>query len=228
MIRRSEYALWSPPISIDFMARDWDGNLLLDRPGTVKDLERWGIELADGMKLVLFDTDGSERQIPDDLVGIGVAMFDPEEGRWVATDWTWPVHYSALDDDSQALYRIYRPQMKEFVVPASMLRRNDSELWSPPVWVNFKKGTHGRWRLDNPRTKRDLDRWGITLEQGRKLVVFGPLYGEERISLGTAMFDLDAACWTADPAVLLEFDDFDRTTQQLLRRYRPELGRSSD
>jgi hypothetical protein len=110
MIRRSETELWSPPVIVDFMYRDWNGNLRLDLPGTLRDVERWGLTLIDGMKLVLFEEDQDLAGEPDDLIGVGVAIFDHEEGRWVAQDWEATIHYSELTSESKALYDVLRPK----------------------------------------------------------------------------------------------------------------------
>ena len=93
---------------------DWDRRIKLDKPGTQRDLARHGVELVDGLRLVLWDYDGDKAGNVDDLIGVGAAVFDGEEGRWVAEGrFTYPhfqdiIHFSELDPKSKERYRVYR------------------------------------------------------------------------------------------------------------------------
>jgi hypothetical protein len=83
----------------------------LDTPGVNRDLARYGIDLAEGRTLVVYDQDGNDRDEYDDVIAVGVAMVDKASGRWVAEilgDTYF--HYSELDHETQAVYREYRPQ----------------------------------------------------------------------------------------------------------------------
>jgi hypothetical protein len=111
-IRRSEDELWSPPIYADFMREDWNGCLPLDLPGSERRLEMWSVVLEEGRRLVVFDSDGDEAGNVDDLISVGVATFDADEGRWVVCEWGGETcHFSDLDERSQELYRKFRPEV---------------------------------------------------------------------------------------------------------------------
>ena len=71
MIRRNERELWSPPVWVDFMARDAKGRVPLDYPGTLKDLEDNSIDLRIDMRLTLYTLDATLNSDRDDLVGVG-------------------------------------------------------------------------------------------------------------------------------------------------------------
>lgn len=101
--------LWSPPIWVDFMHLDWEGRVRLDFPGTQRDLDRFKLELHDGRPIVLYEEDANDLGQIDDLVALGLARFDEDEGRWVAEAWEPTVHVSELDPNSRRLYLEFRP-----------------------------------------------------------------------------------------------------------------------
>jgi hypothetical protein len=70
---------------------DW---LFLDGKGTTTDLKRLGIELKDGLKLILYDNDEDSNGNSDDLEVDGVVKYDPDY-KWVAiVDWSKMRHAS--------------------------------------------------------------------------------------------------------------------------------------
>jgi len=74
------------------------------------DLRRWGIELADGLRLVLYTEDADAEGRIDDLVTVGTVRYDDDEGRWAAEiDWERLVHVSELPSDEAQRYRDGRP-----------------------------------------------------------------------------------------------------------------------
>jgi hypothetical protein len=109
MIRKDEYSLWSPPIWVDFMARDANWRVPLDYPGTVNDLSRSGLTLADGMYLTLYTHDATADDDLDELVALGSAEFDNSLSKWFASvDPDSFVHVSEMDEPDQHLYRAAR------------------------------------------------------------------------------------------------------------------------
>lgn len=67
-----------PIIHADFNNADQDGRLRLNCVGSISDLARAGVKLADGMELVLHD---------EELEADGIVQFSSEDG-WVARiDW---------------------------------------------------------------------------------------------------------------------------------------------
>ncbi len=101
--RNSSGNLWSPPIWVDFMARDDAWRVPLDFPGTLADLNRHRIELTEGMHLVLYTHDATATSDADDLVTVGTVVND--RGRWFAKyDWPSLTHVSDLDATDKHLY----------------------------------------------------------------------------------------------------------------------------
>jgi hypothetical protein len=106
MISDGKGQLMSLPVWVDFMRTDWEKRVRLDLPGTRDDLRRWGIELADGLHLVLYTEDADADGRIDDLVTVGTVRYDGDEGRWAAEiDWEKLVHVSALPPDEAQRYR---------------------------------------------------------------------------------------------------------------------------
>jgi hypothetical protein len=106
-----ESGLWSSPVWVDFMNLDWNDNLPLDLPGTIRYLERQNIRLEEGVRLVLFQEDGNILGEPDDLISVAHATFDHDEQRWVAKDWEPTVHLSELPEIDQVRYRSMRDEI---------------------------------------------------------------------------------------------------------------------
>jgi len=85
------------------MARDDAWRVPLDFPGTIADLKRHRVELAEGMHLVLYTHDATAISDPDDLVTVGTVLKD--QGRWFARyDWPSLTHVSDLDEKDKHLY----------------------------------------------------------------------------------------------------------------------------
>jgi hypothetical protein len=69
----------TPVIFADFNNADALGRVRLNTVGTVEDLGRLGLQLADGLRVTLHD---------DDLQADGVVTYSAEEHIWVAKiDW---------------------------------------------------------------------------------------------------------------------------------------------
>jgi hypothetical protein len=107
----TEIPLISPPIWADFNSLDRQGRVRLGKPGTQKDLARYGVTLVEGLPVLAFDYDGNDQDETDDLLAIGIAVFDGAADEWVLADWEPCTHYSQLNDRVQAEYLSYRPSM---------------------------------------------------------------------------------------------------------------------
>jgi len=68
----------------DFNNRDPQGRVRLNTEGTLRDVNRQGIRLEDGLELTIAD---------DDLEAEGIVRFSEEEGLWVVE-----VKWSAVRD----------------------------------------------------------------------------------------------------------------------------------
>jgi hypothetical protein len=105
-IRGEDNQIPTPPIWVDFMARDERARVPLDYPGTVADLTRHQVVLRDGMSITLYTHDTTEAADPDDLIAIATVQRDEAAGRWFAVfDWESLMHLSDLDDLDRGLYR---------------------------------------------------------------------------------------------------------------------------
>ena len=90
--------LLSPPVGVDHN----DATPQLDTRGALSDLARFGIELRDGLTLLVYDEDAEDGRI-DDLIGTGVARFDRQRDRWVADiDWSSLPAYVHFSDPMSA------------------------------------------------------------------------------------------------------------------------------
>lgn len=59
----------------------------------------------------MFDEDADQLGLVDDIVALGFADLDDEEGRWVAVvDWDVVCHVSELTAEEAKAYRAFRPQ----------------------------------------------------------------------------------------------------------------------
>ena len=127
-----------------------------------------------------------------------------------------------------------------------MLRRNDTELWSAPIWVDFNAASQRSPRrrqpawlvpLDYPGTTSDLARYGITLVDGLPLVLFSYDATEagdpdDLVALGVAERDRRSGRWVARFQVsrLCHQSDLDEADQRLFGRYvreRPDMPGTS-
>ena len=76
-------------IFADFQNTDAQGRLRLNCMGTQQDLARQQLDLREGLRLTLYDTDADRDGQPCELQAFGVASFSEDEQCWVATiDWT--------------------------------------------------------------------------------------------------------------------------------------------
>lgn len=74
-----------PLVSVDFMKTDPSGRILLTTVGTRRDLVRNGIVLEEGLLLHLCTDDVDEEGNPGVMLVDGVAHFDSQNDRWVAS-----------------------------------------------------------------------------------------------------------------------------------------------
>jgi len=78
-----------PRVYADFQNLDDDNRVQLTCAGTLEDLERQGIELYDGLVLILRTDDADDVGQPDELWAKGVVQFNEAHQCWVASiDWT--------------------------------------------------------------------------------------------------------------------------------------------
>jgi hypothetical protein len=85
-----------PKVYADFQNLDDENRLRLTCAGTLRDLERQGIRLHEGLVLTLYSDDANDEGNPDELRAEGRAQFNHREGCWVAVvDWSALRHASA-------------------------------------------------------------------------------------------------------------------------------------
>jgi hypothetical protein len=73
----------TPKIWVDFQKRDWD-KVFLTTAGTKKDLERQGLELAEGMQIFLYQDDPDEHGRDGFLYAKAVVHWEERKTRWFA------------------------------------------------------------------------------------------------------------------------------------------------
>ena len=79
----------------DFQNLDDCNRLRLTCAGTREDLQRQGLTLHEGMRLLLYMDDADAEGRPDELQADGVVHFNPDEQCWVAAiDWSALRHAS--------------------------------------------------------------------------------------------------------------------------------------
>jgi hypothetical protein len=94
----------APKVYADFQNLDDANRLRLTCAGTLRDLERQGIRLRDGLILSLYTDDADDRGRPDELRAEGVVHYDEAGQCWVASvDWGDLRH--ASDEPAQAAGR---------------------------------------------------------------------------------------------------------------------------
>lgn len=77
-----------PKIYADFHNLDDSNRVRLTCAGTLADMSRQGIELREGLPLLLYMDDADDRGQPDELLAEGVAHYCTQEHIWVASvDW---------------------------------------------------------------------------------------------------------------------------------------------
>jgi hypothetical protein len=86
-----------PEIYADFQNLDDSNRLRLTCFGTRADLERFGIELQDGLVLTFHMDDADDQGRPDELLVEGIVHFDEAERSWIAdVDWSRVYHRSTV------------------------------------------------------------------------------------------------------------------------------------
>jgi hypothetical protein len=85
----------APRIYADFQNLDDENRLRLTCAGTLEDLQREGIQLREGLALLLYTDDGDAQGNPDELRADGVVHYNEAEKCWVAAiDWSALRHAS--------------------------------------------------------------------------------------------------------------------------------------
>ena len=85
-----------PRICADLRNDDQQGRLRLSGAGTLSDLAAQGVELREGLHLLLYSADAQADGTNDDLVVEGIVELDRASGTWVARiDWDALRHESA-------------------------------------------------------------------------------------------------------------------------------------
>lgn len=69
---------------VDFQLVDGEGRYILDRQGTIDDLNKYKIFLSEGLRLTFWSDDADEQGAPDPLVAEGIVEFNSTLGKWVA------------------------------------------------------------------------------------------------------------------------------------------------
>jgi hypothetical protein len=84
-----------PRIYADFHNADSQGRLRLVCTGTALDLAKQQVQLAPGVRVLLYADDSDDQQRPDELEVAGVVEYSAEERCWVARiDWSGVRHAS--------------------------------------------------------------------------------------------------------------------------------------
>jgi hypothetical protein len=73
-----------PRVYADFQKLDDEGRAILICHGTHEDLERLGIQLVEGLAVVLYDDDADDQGNPDDLENDAVVEWCPKLKCWTA------------------------------------------------------------------------------------------------------------------------------------------------
>ena len=85
-----------PRIYADLRNADQQGRLRLNGAGTLSDLAAQGVELREGIHLLLYSVDAQADGTNDDLVVEGIVELDRASDAWVARiDWDALHHESA-------------------------------------------------------------------------------------------------------------------------------------
>ena len=85
-----------PRIHVDLRDTDQQGRLRLNAAGTLSDLAAQGVELREGLRLLLYSVDAQADGTNDDLVVEGIVELDRASGTWAARiDWDALRHESA-------------------------------------------------------------------------------------------------------------------------------------
>jgi hypothetical protein len=78
----------TPRVYADFQNLDDANRLRLTCAGTLRDLQRQGIQLQEGLVLTFYSDDADDQGQPDELRVAGVVHYDADGQCWVATvDW---------------------------------------------------------------------------------------------------------------------------------------------
>ena len=84
-----------PKFYADFHKLDDENRIVLTTLGTKEDLQRLGIELAEGMPLTFYMDDAADEGHSDDIMVDGTAHFSAADRYWVAAvDWDAVYHGS--------------------------------------------------------------------------------------------------------------------------------------
>jgi hypothetical protein len=84
-----------PKLYADFQNLDDNNRIRLTCAGTLADLSRQQIELAEGMAVTLYTDDADDAGQPDEMLADGVVRYHGEEKCWVAeVDWSALRHRS--------------------------------------------------------------------------------------------------------------------------------------
>lgn len=88
-----------PKVYADFHDLDDSNRLRLVCAGTLRDLEREGIQLREGLVLTLYTDDADDQGQPDELCVEGVVHYDEDAKCWVAAV-DWSALHHASDEES--------------------------------------------------------------------------------------------------------------------------------
>ncbi|HEV8535669.1 MAG TPA: hypothetical protein VGR87_08110 [Candidatus Limnocylindria bacterium] len=89
-----------PRVYVDFQNTDDQKRLKLTTLGTKDDLAHQGIQLKEGLRLLLYSVDRDDRGRPDPLLVEGTVRFNFEQNCWVAAiDWNAIRHESETHEE---------------------------------------------------------------------------------------------------------------------------------
>jgi len=88
----------NPRIYADFNYTDVRGRLPLTRRGTLEDLARLGVELREGLRVMLYTDDADDEGNLDAMFVAGLVTRSQEDDCWVAViDWDAIQHTSDIE-----------------------------------------------------------------------------------------------------------------------------------
>jgi hypothetical protein len=159
-------------IYVDLLKRDENGAVRLTTVGTRRDLAAAGIELREGLRVLLYTDDADDLGRPDALFADGIIHFNERLGEWVAV-----IDDGSIRHDSDLMQS---PDFPAFEVRLLRLRASLPETLPTVEVTNFidlvQVGEYGV-ALENLCTQ--LDEYDVVLPQSvyEEIAVIGSIMG---------------------------------------------------